>query len=169
MTFWPFKRRSKPPEEGVHTLADVARGMQHAVNTTQELLERHYGQMLSRYFNDDGSSITRKFILPDGSHMDVATIALVPACSLNLKEMVVRMSVRVDRTQVKVSDAEDPSDHLTRTSFHVSFSPRVDSRDRDVVDVTMKFVSGEPPEGVARIMEKFVNSVLAKRPSVDSS
>jgi hypothetical protein len=163
MGFWTFKRRSKPPEKDAHTLADIARGMQHAVNSTQELLERHYAQMLSRYFNDDGTPITRPFSLPDGSRITVPIIALVPAASLLLKEMVVRMSVRIDETKVKRADSEDASDHLTRTSFQVSFAGGVRGREQNSVDITMRFVAGDPPEGVAQVMEQFANTALVRK------
>jgi len=163
MSFWPFKHRSRPPEKDVHTLGDVARGMQHAVNTTQELLERHYAQVIARYFNEDGTPITRAFTLPDGSRIDVPTIALVPASSLVLQEMTVRMSVRVDETKVKRAEAEDSSDHLTRTSFQVSIRGGPPGRSQNAIDLTMRFVKGDPPEGVARIMEQFANQVLARK------
>ena len=168
MSFWPFKRRSKPTPGHSHTLADVARGMQHAVNSTQELLERHYAQVLSRYFKEDGTADTKQFILPDKSRIDVPTIALIPASALVLKEMLVRMSVRVDCAQVKTADVEDPSDPLTRSSFQVSFAPGSDSRESNVFNITMKFVGGDPPEGVARIMECYTNSVIARKPALDS-
>lgn len=164
MGFWPFKRPSQPPEKDAHTLADIARGMQHAVNSTQELLERHYSQMLSRYFNDDGTPLTRPFALPDGSRIDVPVIALVPSASLLLKEMTVRMSIRIDDTKVKRADADDASDHLTRTSFQVSFAGGPRSRELNSVDITMRFVAGDPPEGVARIMEQFANGALVRKP-----
>jgi Protein of unknown function (DUF2589) len=163
MSFWSFKRRGKPPEKDAHTLGDIARGMQHAVNTTQELLERHYAQMLSRYFNEDGTPVTRQFTLPDGSKVDVPVIALVPASSLVLQEMTVRMSVRVDETKVKPADVEDASDHLTRTSFQVSFAGGPPGREQNCIDITMRFVTGDPPEGVARVMEQYANAVLARK------
>ena len=168
MSFWPFKRRAKPPEEDAHTLSDIARGMQHAVNTTQELLERHYAQMLSRYFNEDGTPITRAFVLSDGSHFDVPTIALVPASSLTLKETTVRMSVRVDDTTIKRADVEDPSDHLTRTSFQVSFTGGPGGSEQNAIDIVMKFVTGDPPEGVARIMEQYANRAMSRKAPPDA-
>jgi hypothetical protein len=137
--------------------------MQHAVNTTQELLERHYAQVIARYFNEDGSPITRAFVLADGSRLDVPLISLVPAASLVLQEMTVRMSVKVDEIKVKPADVEDASDHLTRTSFQVSITGGSGARSQNAVDLTMRFVKGDPPEGVARIMERFANQVLAKK------
>ena len=167
MPFWPFKKRKPKEEDALHSLSDIARGMQHAVNSTQEMAEQHFGRMIERYFNDDGTPITKKFVLPDEHYMEVPLIALVPPSGLILKEMFIQMAIRVDNMQVKKAGPHDEDHHLTRSSFSVSFSPRKgqgSSGKSNVIDVEMKFVAGEAPEGVQRVLEAYSNTMMVPKP-----
>lgn len=161
-SFWPFKKqKSGTSAQTAQSLGDIARGMQHAVNSTQELMEQHYARLIERYFDDNGNPISKKFILPGGNEMVVPLISLIPANGLLLKELTVEMSVRIDQSTVRSAAPEGEESHITRTSFQCSFAPhRGDSNEEmNSVDITMKFASGDPPEGVARLMEYYVNAL----------
>ena len=167
MPFWSFKKQ-KPAgsSQTAQSLADIARGMQHAVNSTQELMEQHYARLIERYFDESGKALSKKFILPGGHEMEVPLISLVPANGLLLKELTVDMSVRIDQAQVKSAAPEGEETHLTRASFQCSFAPHrgtSESKEMNSIDITMKFFAGDPPEGVARLMEYYVNALTPKK------
>lgn len=172
MALWPFKKQlgSGQPDMTAQTLADIARGMQHAVNSTQELVEDHYRRVFERYFEDDGDPIVKRFKLPNGYVMDVPLISLVPPSSLNLKEMKVQMSVHVDKTEAKSAIHTHVKSGATRTSFNVSFAPGKGTgsggplaKDSSRIDIEMTFVAGDSPEGVARVIEQYANTLLPKK------
>jgi hypothetical protein len=174
MVWWPWKKRDTAPPASSQTLADIARGMQHAVNSTQELVEQHYAQVIERYFEEDppdnknGPGLYPKIVtfkLPNGHVMTVPMIALVRPEGLMLKEMEVRMTVRIDQAKVKPHAKHGEHSAITRTSFECSFAPSVKDAGRhsNVVDITMKFVAGDPPEGVARVIEQYANTALPSR------
>lgn len=181
MPWWPWKKKDDtPPQASAQTLADIARGMQHAVNSTQELVEQHYAQVIERYFQEDkegdpgGAGLYPKIVtfkLPSGHVMTVPMIALVRPEGLMLKEMEVRMTVRIDQAKVKPHAHKGEPTHVTRTSFECSFAPRAreDGRSSNAVDITMKFVSGDPPEGVARVIEQYANSALPSKRALPDS
>jgi hypothetical protein len=180
--WWPFggdeeddpakpKPKPKPPKVSDHTLPDIARGMQHAVNSTQLLVEQHYVRMLERYFDPKtGKAYTKRIPLPDGAHfLDVALIALIPPHGLKLDEMTVDMAVRIDQSVRKKAAPEEEETDITRTSFEVSFAPRASERgssrsasEGSAIDIHMKFVAGDPPEGVARVMEYYTNMLVPR-------
>lgn len=179
--WWPFGggEGSEPPEQlpsvSEHTLADITRGMQHAVNSTQQLTEQHFIHMLERYL-PEGKAIVQRIHLPDGQHvLDAPLIAMIPANGLQLKEMTVQMAVRIDHSVCKKAAPRGVETDLTRTSFEVSFAPRSGERgvhkkaasQGSAVDITMKFIADDPPEGVARVMEYFTNSLVPKALETD--
>jgi hypothetical protein len=174
MPWWPWKKKDPSPPVSGQTLADIARGMQHAVNSTQELVEQHYAGVIERYFEEDTASESRTpgmypkvvvFKLPNGHVMNVPMVALVRPEGLMLKEMEVRMTVRIDQATVKPHAKHGEHSSLTRTSFECSFAPSAkgDARSSNAVDIVMKFVSGDPPEGVARVIEAYANSALPSK------
>lgn len=175
MVWWPWKKKeAAPPGHSSQTLADIARGMQHAVNSTQELVEQHYAGVIERYFEEDLAKDGRApgmypkvvvFKLPNGHVMNVPMVALVRPEGLMLKEMEVRMTVRIDQATVKPHAKHGEHSSLTRTSFECSFAPSAkgDHRSSNAVDIVMKFISGDPPEGVARVIEAYANSALPSK------
>ena len=180
MVWWPWKKKeAAPPGHSSQTLADIARGMQHAVNSTQELVEQHYAQVIERYFEEDkpsdkgGQGLYPKIVtfkLPAGHVMTVPMIALVRPEGLMLKEMEVRMTVRIDQATVKPHAKEGEHSHVTRTSFQCSFAPSAkgEHRSSNTVDIVMKFVSGDPPEGVARVIEPYATTALPSKRTLPS-
>lgn len=163
----------EPPRPTIseHTLADIARGMQHAVNSTQRLTEHHYVHLFERYFNPDGTAVTQRIVLPDGQHvLDVPVISLIPPNGLQLKEMTVDLAVQINHSVRKRAMPQGVPTDITRTSFEVSFSPRAAERGPQKkgashgssVDICMKFVAGDPPEGVSRVMDYYTNALVPK-------
>ncbi len=171
---WGKKEPPKPPEgPGGQTLTDLTRGMQHAVNRAQEILERHYIEVLDRYFDtdkDEKTGIERQYpkiitFKIDGADLHVPLISLVPPGGLTLDKMRIKMAVRIDKADVKKAgpQAYHKDDHLTRTSMQVSFASlkatQGTNRDMNAIEMTMFFKAGDAPEGVSRILEHYVNSI----------
>lgn len=147
------------------TLSDIARGLQHVVNTTHEILEHHFIRMISKYFGEDGSAVTRRIRISDSEVIDVPLITLVQPLGMAMEELEVRLSVRVDKAIVKTRKAVDDDQEVTRASFQVSLAPtseKDEKRPPNVIDIIMKFKGKDTPEGVSRIVDEFTSKVLAK-------
>ena len=165
---WGEKELPKPEVPGGQTLTDLTRGMQHAVNRAQEILERHYIEVLDRYFDTDKDKkqypkmITFKV---DGADVHFPLITFVPPGGLTLDKMKIRMAVRIDKADLKKAGPKgyEGDDHLTRTSMQVSFASLGETtggkRNTNAIEMTMFFKAGDPPEGVSRVLEQYVNSI----------
>jgi hypothetical protein len=174
--FWEKKKVSapvpgQPPDN--QTLADIVRGMQHAVNTAQGILQQHWRDTLDPYFDDEtGKPITEKYLLPSGQLIEMPLIALVSPAGLVLDHMEIEMAVRIDASEVKPhrsASQEETAHH--RTSLKCSFAPIKKGEDRSMNSVLVKMVfkAGDAPEGVARLIEEFTNSVVSKKSGPESS
>lgn len=152
--------------EGKQTLSDLTRGIQHAVNTAEEILEQHYLRMLGRYFNEDNSPRMARIKVPPASVIEVPLLALVTPTALKLDEMVLDMTLRIDETEVKRFPGR-AGRVVERSSFKISVGSgtREDGspREKNQIDIRMTFKSGDVPEGVSRIMEEFTKSILPKK------
>ncbi len=83
--------------------------------------------------------------------------------------MEVDLAVRIDHSVLKKAAPKSVPTEVTRTSFEVSICPRSGERSPSkeavkgsAVDIHMKFVAGDPPEGVARVMDYFINALVPK-------
>jgi len=157
----------------VQTLSDIARGMQYCVNSASEILEKHYLDMFSRYFDSEGNPLIQTFNMQNGYKMDVPIFLMMGYNSLNLEEMNVKLLIRLkEMTQKKHIFKEDEinavqtsgSNDLTtsRTSFQVSLASENEAGSPSSQNVTieMKFKAGDPPESVSRVIETFTNSII---------
>ena len=177
--FWEFFKKKKQPDgtssggppgdSAGQTLPDIVRGMQHAVNTAQQILQQHWRDTLDPYFDDvTGEPVTEKYKLPSGHVIEMPLVALVQPQGLALDQMEIEMSVRIDQTEVKPhrsASQEETNQH--RTSFRCSFAPVKDKADRAMNSVMVKmiFKAGDPPEAVARLIEEFTNAVAPRKSS----
>lgn len=141
--------------------------MQHVVNTTQEVLEQHYVRMIDRFLNPDGSARSMPIQLDRDYRLDVPLIALLNPPSLALDEMQVQMSVRIDDVSIKTFPPPDGAGGvMSRSSFTVTMAPMTSTtsgtggRPTNIMDITMKFKSGDRPEGVTRIINEFTARML---------
>lgn len=153
----------KPPSS--HTLPDFVRGIQHAVNMATLMYEQNAEAFLDRHLKDDGSPNVQVVKIPNSKYvLVVPTMAASRPPDMILDEMEVKMCVRIDKTETKPGHPAGDKD-VTRASFHCSLA----SGDQKVkgsneIDLVMKFKRGDPPEGVSRIIENFVNSITPREP-----
>lgn len=148
------------------TLSDIARGIQHAVNTSQEMLEQHYLRMLGRYFDKGNNAKMVRIKVPPDSVMEVPLIALMSPTGMLLEELVLDLSLRIDETDIKKTRKPDGK-IVERTSFVISVGggKKVDGKSKDTneIDIRMVFKIGDPPEGIARIVDEFTKKIVPKK------
>lgn len=159
---WFSKKKEEKAAEGPkssQTLPDFVRGIQHAVNSASLMAEKNAAGFLDRHFKDDGSPEVEIVKIPGTKLcLVVPTITTAHAPNMLLEEMEVRMAVRFDQTESKPAHPDDTE--VTRTSFSVGIcGDHPDDRKENVIDIVMKFKRGDPPEGVARIIAEFVNTL----------
>ena len=97
------------------TISDIIRGMQHAVNTAEDMLTAHQLEKLTEAFNEDGTPKMRFITLPDGRKVYIPLASLTPSSSLTISELEMEFSVKVDNTITKKDGKNE------RSAFSVSF------------------------------------------------
>ncbi|AEY67794.1 DUF2589 domain-containing protein [Clostridium sp. BNL1100] len=152
----------KNKEKNVNaTLSDIVRGMLHSVNCSQEILDQHFNKIIEKYFNSDGTPITKSFNVDSERCVEIPLITLINPSALALKEIDLEMSLHIDQVNVKKHICSNLADILDRGSFNVSVVPSNKSNDKqsDMVDISMKFRAIEPSEGVSRFLDEFIKKI----------
>ena len=145
------------------TLTDIAKGIQYTVNAAQDVVEKFYIGLLDRYFDDDNNPINMAVNLSDETTVDVPLITLVTPTGLELDELEVDMSLRVDGVSTK-KEITKAGDEVERASFDISFSGggKANAKNPNFIEMKMKFKKADAPEGIQRIIESFSNNVIPK-------
>ncbi|KML70150.1 DUF2589 domain-containing protein [Pectobacterium peruviense] len=149
------------------TLADIARGMQHAATAANQFIAHQYQQTLDPFFERDANgTLTPKTItiqLDSRHHVELPLVALSSPRGLMLEKMKVQMTVRTD--SVSKDEIASPLDDYNVSNFHVSISPsgkEKKGRNSQHVDIEMQFTSIEPPESIMRLIDEYTNLVLPR-------
>ncbi|WP_113626301.1 DUF2589 domain-containing protein [Pectobacterium peruviense] len=149
------------------TLADIARGMQHAATAANQFIAHQYQQTLDPFFERDADgTLTPKTItiqLDSRHHVELPLVALSSPRGLMLEKMKVQMTVRTD--SVSKDEIASPLDDYNVSNFHVSISPsgkEKKGRNSQHVDIEMQFTSIEPPESIMRLIDEYTNLVLPR-------
>ncbi|MBE5214317.1 DUF2589 domain-containing protein [Pectobacterium sp. A535-S3-A17] len=149
------------------TLADIARGMQHAATAANQFIAHQYQQTLEPFFEHDADGVlTPKTVaiqLDPRHHVELPLVAFSTPRGLMLEKMKVRMTVRTDAvSQDKITS---PLDDHNITNFHVSMSPsgkNKKGRNSQHVDIEMQFTTLDPPESIMRLIDEYTNLVIPK-------
>jgi hypothetical protein len=164
--------------EAQQTFADLIRGMQHAVNTAQEMLHDYQFQLVKKYFDDNGFPIMQDIRLSDGRVVEVPWITLVPQSLLAIDEIDLDFAIQVASAETKgfIKSAHNKTQQANngvappRSSFTVAFARRASflgglfGKDKaqegqaqqepfDTIDVKIKFKSVDLPEGAQRVLD----------------
>ncbi len=122
--------RQEETYAGTQTISDIIRGMQYAVNTAQDTLQKQQFRMLEQYFDTETGEPEMRFItLPGGRRVYIPLITLIPANMLAIDELEMDFSVRIASTNVKsytdklrTAAGKTIEETSERSSFNVFFS-----------------------------------------------
>ncbi|MBN3081892.1 DUF2589 domain-containing protein [Pectobacterium polaris] len=149
------------------TLADIARGMQHAATAANQFIAHQYQQTLDPFFERDADGVlTPKMVaiqLDPRHHVELPLVALSTPRGLMLEKMKVQMTVRTDA--VSQDEMTSSLDAHNITNFHVSMSPsgkNKKGRNSQHVDIEMQFTALAPPESIMRLIDEYTNLILPR-------
>jgi hypothetical protein len=158
------------PPRGL-ALDEIARGMQHAAASANQLLAHQYIRVLDTFFDTDkdGRLTARSVEVElDAEHtMPVPLVALATPRGLGLEKMIVHLTVRGDFAEALPVDGGDHRAH-----FHVTLAPpskrasegAASPRERDTehIDIEMHFTALEPPDAIMRVIDEYTHRLVPR-------
>lgn len=184
---------SQSESRATAALDHVLKGIQDAVVKAQQLANQQHFQMLEAFVrkqdpNDDDSPWlvrTLKLLIDqpqkgrdeDGkvrqALFEVPIVSLVPVQTLSLKELEIRMQLRITHvnppSRLKEGAHPDKNQEVEFKVDMAATASKAGVRDGRMIDVTMKFVGQEAPEGILRLIERINESIVEKEPPESNS
>lgn len=153
-------------EQNNQSLSDITRGLLYSANAAQQILNNHYIESISKYFDEEGNPLMYNFRISEEKEASIPMIALTEPKGLRLKEIEIDLNVRIDEGIVKEKvgvPEEEKIRTADRTSFEVTLAPSSDQtkgRTANTIGIKLKFEEQASPEGIERIMDEFRNKPL---------
>ena len=136
-----------------YSFADILKGLQHAVNSAQDMLQGQQVQNLTRFLNTtDGTPVSRKVKLGD-REVDVPLMSLVPQCHLAMEDIEIRFNAKVGDIASGALQTINGND-ISHADLKVVLEG-VRAKDDDVLQITVRFKQQQTTEGLSRLMDEY--------------
>lgn len=103
------------------TLSDIIRGTLHCVNAGSEIAEQHYISTLDKFFNPDGSPVTKEVKINGNIKMNIPLICLSNHTNIDFEEIRIKTTLNLDELTQKDFESGlcfgNDSYQFTRGSF----------------------------------------------------
>ena len=118
------------------TLSDIVRGIQFCVNSSIDILERHFSNQLEKYIDSNNKFFTKTVKLNDNYAVDIPLFCMSDHNALILDEMEVRMKVDLKDFFFFVVENTCSSENfsVSRSSFCVDAN-NIDSKNPNNIDI----------------------------------
>jgi len=127
------------------TLADIIRGLQYCVNSSQDIIEQHHINSFNRFFDENGAPLVKTIKIMEGAAMDIPMVCMNSHSSLILDEMEVKLDLMIKKTALKQMPCQVAESGLEQSSdFVPAAEPK--SKDAEAVQNTLH----ETEEGRSR-------------------
>lgn len=136
-----------------HSLSDILKGLQHAVDDMQEMLQARQMQNLQKFWHEaDGTPVCRKIRIGDKA-IDVPLATLVSHDLLEMDNIEVRFKARISSVDTRqATGSKDSTDRPGYAELHMEMDSMKVSGS-DLLDITVRFKPKDVPEGIARLTD----------------
>ena len=148
-------------------LDELLGGLHDAVVSAQRLVEKQHIDMVDLYFDDDtGEPITMDLKIPsthpekEYEFLKVPLITMTPISSIKIKELIMKFKVKLGKQVDTTSNlTQQIGTDSTQTTGALSID--MDSTDTEnMAEVEVKFEGTTPPEGIARINDQLIKTII---------
>jgi len=135
------------------SFADILKGLQHAVNSAQDMLQGQQVQNLTKFLNtSDGTPVSRKVKFGD-REVEVPLMSLVPQCHLAMEDIEIQFNAKVGDIASESLQTLNVND-ISYADLKVALEG-VRAKDDDVLQITIRFKQQQTTEGLSRLMDEY--------------
>lgn len=138
-----------------YALSDILKGLHHAVNSAQEMLQAQQVQSLKRFWQEtDGSPVCQKVKIGD-KKIGVPLVSLVSHNRLEMEEVEVTFKARIaDVEPHSIVNRLNGKNSVTYAGLQVELND-LKATDSDMIDITVRFKLKEDSEETNRLARDY--------------
>lgn len=141
-----------------HSLADVLKGIQQAVNSTVDMLQAQQVQQLTKFWkSEDGSPYSQKVKIGN-REIEVPLMSLVPQTSMVMEDIEIKLNAKVSDIMAQSFQNTLTGAEVAHADLHVQLED-VKVNDGDTMQLVIRFKVKETPEGVARLTDGYNKNI----------
>jgi len=143
------------PKPAPVSFSQILNGFQEAINSVQDMLQKKQLDNLQAFFEADGKPVSQTVQI-DGKRIDVPLINVVPHSNLVMDDVEIKFKTKVGAVSTAGSSTLQTigGGELSGADLQLQMDG-INPKDKDVMEVTIRFKAKEPPEGVSRLLDHY--------------
>ncbi|MBQ8705274.1 MAG: DUF2589 domain-containing protein [Paludibacteraceae bacterium] len=137
-----------------YSFSEVLKGIQHAVNSAQEMLQVQQLEHVLRFWDQNSGTLVSRKVKVAGKELDVPLMALVPHDHLAMDDIEISFRTKIGAvSQLKTENALTAGGQVEHTDLQMELES-IRATDNDVVDIKIRFKRKDMSEGIARLTDE---------------
>ncbi len=136
-----------------YSFLDIIRGIQHAVNAAQDMLQAQQLHSLQKFWDgNSGEPISRTIKIKD-SDLCVPLVALLPHNHLGMDDIEIKFCAKIEDLDNMVATDAIGND-ISAADLKLALDDIKPGKD-DTMQITIRFKAQAPTEGLSRLIDEY--------------
>lgn len=136
-----------------YSFLDIIRGIQHAVNAAQDMLQAQQLQSLQKFWDENnGRPISKTITVKDGE-LSVPLVALLPHNHLEMDDVEIKFCAKIEDLDNMVATDAIGND-ISAADLKLALDDIKPGKD-DTMQITIRFKAQAPTEGLSRLIDEY--------------
>ena len=136
-----------------YSFLDIIRGIQHAVNAAQDMLQAQQLQSLQKFWDENNGKPVSKTIKVNDGELSVPLVALLPHNHLGMDDVEIKFCAKIEDVDNMVAADVDSKD-ISAADLKLVLDDIKPGKD-DTMQITIRFKAQDSTEGLSRLIDEY--------------
>lgn len=136
-----------------YSFLDILRGIQHAVNAAQDMLQAQQLQSLQKFWDENNGKPASKTIKVKDDELSVPLVALLPHNHLGMDDIEIKFCAKIEDMDHMVAAGVN-SDDISAADLKLTLDGIKPGKD-DTMQITIRFKALDSTEGLSRLIDEY--------------
>ncbi len=136
-----------------YSFLDILRGIQHAVNAAQDMLQAQQLQSLQKFWDENNGKPVSKTIKVKDDELSIPLVALLPHNHLGMDDIEIKFCAKIEDMDHMVAVGVN-SDDICAADLKLTLEGIKPGKD-DTMQITIRFKAQDSTEGLSRLIDEY--------------
>ncbi len=136
-----------------YSFLDILRGIQHAVNAAQDMLQAQQLQSLQKFWDENNGKPVSKTIKVKDDELLIPLVALLPHNHLGMDDIEIKFCAKIEDMDHMVAAGVN-SDDISAADLKLTLDGIKPGKD-DTMQITIRFKAQDSTEGLSRLIDEY--------------
>lgn len=136
-----------------YSFLDIIRGIQHAVNAAQDMLQAQQLHNLQKFWDENDGKPVSKTIKVKDDELSVPLVALLPHNHLEMDDVEIKFCAKIEDIDSMVA-IDVNSNGIDAADLQLALDDIKPGKD-DTMQITIRFKAQDSTEGMSRLIDEY--------------